>query len=67
MEIPDGDSVLLRAIVSTKDVVMGEAPDDVGEMVVKIVVTSCEELALAGDAEDEVCEAADCVVVDDCA
>ena len=46
---------------------MGEAPDDVGEMVVKIVVTSCEELALAGDAEDEVCEAADCVVVDDCA
>lgn len=54
LEITDGDRVLLRAIVSTKDVVMGKAPDDVGEMVVKIVVTSCKELALVPDAEDEV-------------
>lgn len=65
-EIADGDKVLLRAIVSTNDVVMGGAPEDVGEMVVRMVVTSCDGLVLLLDVED-VAWAADCVVVDDCA
>ena len=54
MAIAEGDRVLLRAIVSTNDVVIGDAPDDVGEMVVKMVVTSCEELAPELEAGEEV-------------
>lgn len=53
-EIADGESVLFKAIVRTKDVVMGEAPEDVGEMVVRMVVTNCDALTLLLDAEDAV-------------
>jgi hypothetical protein len=55
--IADGDRVLFKAIVKTNDVVIGDAPDDVGEMVVRMVVTSCEGFALLLDTEDEVPEA----------
>jgi hypothetical protein len=43
---PDGESVEFRAMVSTNEVVIREAPDEVGEIVVKIVVTSCEALTV---------------------
>lgn len=67
-EIADGDKVLFKAIIKTNDVVIGEAPEDVGDMVVRIVVTNCEGFTLLLDAEDEVREAvSDWAVVDDCA
>jgi hypothetical protein len=56
-EIAEGDRVLFRAMVKTNDVVIGDAPDDVGEMVVRMVVTSCEGFTLLLDTEDEVPEA----------
>lgn len=44
--MPDGESVVFRAIVRTSEVVMGDAPDEVGDIVVKIVVTNWEALTL---------------------
>lgn len=52
----DGASVVFRAIVRTNDVVIGEAPEEVGDMVVKMVVTSCE--ALVGTLVDVAAELA---------
>jgi hypothetical protein len=38
------ESVVFKPIVKMKDVVIGAAPDEVGDIVVRIVVTNCEAL-----------------------
>lgn len=64
--------LVFKAIVRTKDVVRGAAPEDVGVIVVKMVVISCEAVELpVEEAGRDVAVLLDtvefCEIVDDCA